>query len=51
MILHFNLFLFLFVHFILDRNEYDVWNTVVPIDYLQFIHMTIPFPVIPKPIG
>ena len=51
MILHFILFSVLLIHFIPDRNKYDVWYIVVIIDYLRGIHMTIPFQIIQRWIG
>ena len=44
------LFLFLFIHFIPDCIEYDVWCTVIFIDSLKVVHMKIPFQVIPHQI-
>ena len=52
MILYFILFYFiLFIYLINVWIKYDVWYTVVLIDYLRVIHTTTPFQAIPHQIG
>ena len=44
-VFYFILFSFLFMHFITFWINYDVWYTVVLIDYLLVIHMKIPIQI------